>query len=63
MEKAEYLIPEVLRELIKEESVSVKILPTKAVWKGITYREDKEDLVNSINKMISDNIYPKKLWN
>ena len=63
MEKAEYLIPEVVRELIKEERVSVQILPTKAVWKGITYREDKEDLVNSINKMIEEGVYPEKLWN
>ena len=62
MDKAEYLIPEVLRELIKENKVSVKILPTTAVWKGITYREDKEDLVNSINDMIDKNIYPEKLW-
>ena len=63
MDKAEYLIPEVLRELIKEEKVNVEILPTKAVWKGITYREDKEDLVNSLNSMIEENIYPEKLWN
>lgn len=62
MEKAEYLIPEVLRELIKEGKTTVKILPTKAVWKGITYREDKEDLVNSIHDMIDKNIYPEKLW-
>ena len=63
MEKAEYLIPEVLRELIKEEKVNVVILPTKAVWKGITYREDKEDLVNSLNAMVEEKIYPEKLWN
>lgn len=63
MEKAEYLIPEVLRDLIKEEKVTVKILPTKTVWKGITYREDKEDLVNSLNEMIDNNVYPEKLWN
>ena len=62
MEKAEYLIPEVLRELVKNREVTVEILPTEAVWKGITYREDKEDLVNSINDMIDKNIYPEKLW-
>lgn len=63
MEKAEFLIPEVLRELIKEQKVTVKILPTNAVWKGITYREDKEDLVNSLDNMIDNNVYPEKLWN
>ncbi len=63
MDKAEYLIPEVLRELIKENNVTVEILPTKAVWKGITYKEDKQELVDSINEMINDNVYPEKLWN
>ena len=62
MDKAEYLIPEVLRELIKEEKVSVKILPTTAVWKGITYKEDKQELVDSIDTMIKENLYPEKLW-
>lgn len=63
MESVEYLIPEVLRELIKEGRASVQIIPTNAVWKGITYKADKEDLVNSINKMIEEGIYPEKLWN
>lgn len=63
MDKAEYLIPEVLRELIKENEVTVEILPTKAVWKGITYKEDKQELVDSINEMINDHVYPEKLWN
>lgn len=63
MDKAEYLIPEVLRELIKENKVTVEILPTKAVWKGITYKEDKQELVDSINEMINANVYPEKLWN
>ena len=63
MDKAEYLIPEVLRELIKEGRITLEILPTKAVWMGITYREDKEDLVNRLNTMIDNNIYPEKLWN
>ena len=63
MDKAEYLIPEVLRELIKENKVTVEILPTKAVWKGITYKEDKQELVDSINEMINDHVYPEKLWN
>lgn len=62
MEKAEYLIPEVLRELIRAGEVSVEILPTKAVWKGITYKEDKQELVDSINDMVSRGIYPEKLW-
>lgn len=62
IDKAEYLIPEVIRELLKEKRVTVKILPTTSIWKGITYREDKEDLVNSIQKMINDKVYKEKLW-
>lgn len=60
--KSEYLIPDVVCNLVLNNQVSVKILPTIAKWQGITYREDKEKLVNGISKLINDNEYPDKLW-
>jgi len=62
MERCEYLIPEVIRQLIKENKVKVKMLNTNAIWKGITYKEDKDDVVNSINEMIDNGEYPERLW-
>ena len=63
LSKCEYLIPDVVCELVESNEASVKILPTTARWQGITYKEDKEALVEGLNKLVEDGIYPNKLWN
>lgn len=60
--KCEYLIPDILTQAIKENYAKVKVLPTISKWEGVTYKEDKEKVVNAINKLISDNKYPQNLW-
>ena len=62
LEKCEYLIPTVIYDLINEGKVSVEVLDTTAVWQGITYREDKEALVNGIDKLTKEGLYPDNLW-
>lgn len=61
LEKCEYLIPDVVEKLSKEGKATVKIIPTTSVWMGMTYKEDKELLVNSIDSLIEGGIYPIKL--
>lgn len=63
LSKCEYLIPDVVCDLVLNNKASVKILPTTAVWQGITYKEDKEALVSGLNKLVGEGIYPDKLWN
>ena len=58
----EYLIPDVVSELIQENKVQVKVLPTTAVWQGITYKEDKEKLVNELAMLVEKGDYPSNLW-
>ena len=58
----EYLIPDVIFKAIKEEKADVKVLKTDAKWYGVTYKEDKIEVVEAINKLIKDKIYPSKLW-
>jgi hypothetical protein len=40
----------------------VKVLRTPASWFGITYKEDKPQVVASILKLVADGEYPQKLW-
>lgn len=62
LEKCEFLIPIELERAV-EEGKNVKVLNTNASWYGITYREDLEEVKASINKLIEEGEYPKKLWN
>lgn len=62
LSKCEYLIPDVVFDLIKRKLVTVSVLKTGAVWQGITYKEDKDALVDGLNKLVNDNVYPDKLW-
>ena len=41
--------------------VKVKVLSTTSVWHGITYREDKEELVKAINNLVKSGEYPSKI--
>ena len=52
LSKCEYLIPDTVYNMIDEGLVKVKVIPTTAVWQGITYKEDKERLINDIKKLI-----------
>ena len=60
--KCEYLIPDSVFNSVKEGRVRVRVIPTTAKWQGVTYKEDKEALVNDINKLIEEGVYPQNLW-
>ena len=62
LSKCEFLIPDVVRSAMNEKKVTVDLLKTDSVWHGVTYREDKEEVVTAINKLIEEKIYPNKLW-
>ena len=62
LDKSEFLMPDVVCDLVSNGKATVEILPTTAVWQGITYKEDKDALVNGLNKLVNDGIYPDKLW-
>ncbi len=61
-EKSEFLIPSVVNSLVAEKRVRVKVLPTKSIWVGITYKQDRPAVVESVHAMIRRGEYPEKLW-
>ena len=60
--KSEWYIPFIVDELIKEGKAQVDVLPTDSSWFGVTYREDKPFVVDSIAKLVKAGEYPEKLW-
>ena len=61
-EKKEYLLPNIVAELLEKEATSVKVLSTSDKWIGITYKEDIEPAQESFRRMITAGCYPENLW-
>lgn len=59
--KAEYLLPRIIDNLLKEGKANVKVLKSHDTWFGVTYQEDKEFVKESIKKLIKEGLYPEKL--
>lgn len=55
--KAEYLLPTIIGGLLKEGRAEVTVLNSKDKWFGVTYKEDKESVVNAIKELIESGIY------
>ena len=62
LSSCEFLIPDVITDAIKEKYAKVSILSTTAKWEGVTYKEDKEGVVEAIRKLIDEGVYPEDLW-
>lgn len=60
--KAEYLLPTHIGGLLREGKCSVKVLETTDKWFGVTYKEDKEAVVQSFRKLIEDGVYQEELY-
>ena len=61
-EKSEFYIPSVVNTMLQAQTAQVKVLQSTAQWFGVTYREDKEHVQNSIGKMCEAGSYPSPLW-
>ena len=59
--KSEYLLPTIIGELLKEDKVSVEVLRSHDEWFGVTYKEDKDTVKDSIHALIEAGAYPEKL--
>jgi len=60
--KEEYLIPTVVDTMVREGRATLKLLSTPAVWFGVTYKEDKPMVVESLNKLVEKGVYKKGLY-
>ncbi len=60
--KSECLIPTEVDVLLKNEKATVKVLTSSDQWFGVTYKEDKPYVMESIQKLKDAGQYPAKLW-
>ncbi|MDH6309264.1 dTDP-glucose pyrophosphorylase [Dysgonomonas sp. PFB1-18] len=60
--KAEYFIPLMVDHLIINGTADVKVLDTPSKWFGVTYSEDREGVVEKLQKLVEKGEYPTPLW-
>ena len=60
--KYEFFIPLLIDKLMADGDEQVEVLSCDAEWFGVTYKEDKPFAVETLNRLIEEGVYPKKLW-
>jgi NDP-sugar pyrophosphorylase family protein len=60
--KSEFFIPLMAEELVKSGVAQFKVIPTSSKWFGVTYKEDKPIVMQSLADLVSNGTYPEQLW-
>ena len=60
--KSEFYITTFMDTLIKNGSERVRVLETDSAWFGVTYQDDKPVVIESIQNLVAQGIYPSPLW-
>ena len=60
--RSEFFIPMMVNRLIGGGVAKMKVLSTAAQWFGVTYKEDKPQLMAKIEALIEAGVYPRNLW-
>lgn len=60
--KAEFFIPLLVNHLTVNGIATVKVLDTPSKWFGVTYADDRPDVVERLQKLVDEGKYPTPLW-
>ena len=60
--KSECFLPIEVDKLLQQGKATVEVLSSKDKWFGVTYKEDKPFVMESIAKLKADGVYPEVLW-
>jgi UTP-glucose-1-phosphate uridylyltransferase len=60
--KTESYVPNAVGELVTAGKARVKVLHSSDPWFGVTYREDRPRVVDSIRALVDAGVYPHSLW-
>lgn len=61
-QKSEYYIPLLINDNIVNGNIRTRVIECDSPWFGVTYIEDKPIVKERIAQLISDGVYPEKLW-
>lgn len=60
--KKEYLLPTIVDDQIQSGKADVTVLETKDKWFGVTYKEDKQKVIDSFRALVEAGVYKEKLF-
>jgi dTDP-glucose pyrophosphorylase len=60
--KAECYLPSAVADFIAKGEARVKVLPSGDAWFGVTYREDRPRVMESLRDLVRAGCYPETLW-
>ena len=60
--KAEYYLPQEINRLVASEMAHVRVLPVSEQWYGVTYKEDKPLVMDALQRLKKEGVYPEYLW-
>lgn len=60
--ETEFYLPAVIEQLILEGNARVQVLSKGNNWFGVTYPQDKTEVIVRLNQLIEAGHYPKQLW-
>ena len=58
----EFLLPEVINELIAERRLEVRAEEAPGPWFGLTYQEDKSEVMHGLADLTNRGVYPTSMW-
>ena len=61
--ESEFLIPDVVNKMIRNNTCTFEVIPTKSLWFGITYKNDFEVISKGISELTNTDLYSSPLWN
>ena len=60
--KCEYLLPTKVGQLMKAGKLTVNVLQSTDKWHGVTYKEDKPEVMKAIQNLKNEGLYPQGVW-
>ncbi len=60
--KGEFLLPKTVDDLVKEKKATVEVLKSDDRWFGVTYKEDKQGVMDALQSLKDKGLYPERIW-
>lgn len=60
--KGEFYLGATIKKNIESGESTFEVLPTNDKWFGVTYKEDKPEVVSKFEQLKADGFYPRNLW-